>query len=200
MLKCCCCIPLRTGTLILAFLLLFGQIGSIYSSRSYLYQYGLPVYASYTAMGIDVLLAIFCVVGIIGVLRRNLKMVNFFAGFYLFLVILSFIKTAGAIALVIIYQSYISAYCELEAGNGAKTTQNIKSACETAYIIIAVIIGGVMFLISLLNVYFYLCVKSYAVELRKDQASYAMLGNRDSFENQPFVQQPYAQQPYAHKV
>ncbi|GES97266.1 hypothetical protein GLOIN_2v1665395 [Rhizophagus clarus] len=151
--KCCCCIDLRSGTITLAFLSLTSNLSVAFSG-----DYS----ASSTIFFI--ILSIISLIGFIGALKNDAKMVEAFARIYWYTVILGFMLTA--LVAFLLFSSDPKETCKRMIDNH-ETNMDLEtcvSSIITTYILVMVFLG----VKNLIELHFAYAVWAYYQKLQEE--------------------------------
>ena len=160
--KCCCCVPLRTGSIILAVLGILGGVGLFVGSQGFWYNIvlGVVYIIGYPAL-------------LFGAIKYNDKAV------LVSLVCTAIIIVIGTVFGIIIIASTETLIPELanncastvdvstNGGNGQIDFSGVCDALKNVARITTIVVAAVIFFSSaLLNIYFWICIYSFYKELK----------------------------------
>ncbi|KAI9487782.1 MAG: hypothetical protein EXX96DRAFT_554634 [Benjaminiella poitrasii] len=187
--KCCCCIPIRAGVLIIALLSAAVYIGSTvclflskpgtgvtYNDVEISYQVFNGIY--YTSIAVSIIFALASLFGVLGCITQHRKMIAIFKVSYWTVAILQLIVTIAAIVIVgvkmgLIIDNCIALYPELT-----------RDDCATGYRNFMIIFCIVSVVVNFIQFYFATAISSYATRLRRTNM-HEKLRNLEDFPEPP---------------
>ncbi|KAI8079353.1 hypothetical protein BDF21DRAFT_419939 [Thamnidium elegans] len=194
--KCCCCIPVRAGVLIIALLsaaiYIMSTVGLFLvkanDDQSYLnntdFTYNMTAVNGvfYTTVAVTILFSLASLFGVIGSITQHRKMIVMFKMVYWFVVILQFIVTVAVIIVLAVNRSEIIGHCTLssEAVSLEDCTKGFK------YMMIA--FSVIVMIINFIQFYFATAISAYAARLRRTNM-HEKLRNLEDFPEPPSKQE-----------
>ncbi|CAO3621881.1 unnamed protein product [Mucor hiemalis] len=196
--KCCCCIPVRAGVLIIALLSaavyiactvgLFMAKANQESFYSYLSEHAPTLNNAdskkvtdgvlYTSIAVSILFSLTSLFGVLGSITQQRRMINIFKVSYWFVAVLSFLVSIAAIVALGVQRSQIVAACVAE--NADLTYDN----CSTGYRNFMIVFSIVLMVVSFIQFYFATAISSYATRLRRSNM-HEKLRNLEDFPEPP---------------
>ncbi|KAI9362176.1 hypothetical protein BD770DRAFT_382103 [Pilaira anomala] len=191
--KCCCCIPVRAGVLIIALLSAAAYIATTVSlflakadgNRAYLetpditYNMNAVNGVFYTAIAFSIIFAIASLFGVVGSITQHRRMISMFKGVYWFVVIMQFILTMAIIIVLAVNRNQIIGHCAVTVGG-----PDAASDCEEGFKYMMIIFSVVAMLMNFIQFYFATAISAYAARLRRTNM-HEKLRNLEDFPEPP---------------
>ncbi|KAJ2956173.1 hypothetical protein NQZ79_g7934 [Umbelopsis isabellina] len=187
---CCCCIPLRIGVTIIAVLSTIGYLAgtvSLFLSKSHLdsmypiqsSQYA-PVFWSMAA--IYILYTLSSLLGVVGSITQQRRLVLIFSILYWIMVILTLIASFAVWIILLVRRSDVETGCEAAVTNSVAATDSpyhapvtipnqqaeVQDACSQAIRNVTIGLGVGVFVGNALQLYFASAISAYAQRLKRN--------------------------------
>ncbi|KAI8078138.1 uncharacterized protein B0P05DRAFT_542646 [Gilbertella persicaria] len=187
--KCCCCVPLRAGILIIALISSAVYIAStvgLFMSRST----GVSVYdgynvnsvtftaVHYTTIAVSIIFALASLFGVVGSITQHRKMIAVFKLAYWTVATLQFIVSIASIIILGLNRSTIITACA-----EAYADETLDS-CAVGYRNFMIIFSVVSMIICFIQFYFASAISAYATRLRRTNM-HEKLRNLEDFPEPP---------------
>ncbi|KAI8889973.1 hypothetical protein K501DRAFT_328759 [Backusella circina FSU 941] len=193
--KCCCCIPIRAGVLIIALLTaalyIFCTVGLLINKSALTAAYdGVSSTTMtgifYTEVVISLIFAVCALFGVVGSITQNRKMISLFKGAYWLSAIIEFIICIARIIVFSLNRSALTASCvaEYTARYPGDSSAEAEENCSNAVRLFLIIGSIVSVIISLIEIYFATVISSYATRLRRTNL-HEKLRNLEDFPEPP---------------
>ncbi|KAF1799586.1 hypothetical protein V8B55DRAFT_1539812 [Mucor lusitanicus] len=187
--KCCCCVPVRAGVLIIALLsaalYIASTVGLFMSKPSSGVTYeGAEIDMKvvngiyYTAIGVSIVFALASLFGVLGSVTQHRKMIAIFKVSYWFVAILQFIVTIAAIIILAVKRTDIVNSCV------ALYPEETLDTCSVGYRNFMIIFCVVSIVINFIQFYFATAISAYATRLRRTNM-HEKLRNLEDFPEPP---------------
>ncbi|KAG2201476.1 hypothetical protein INT46_000638 [Mucor plumbeus] len=187
--KCCCCIPVRAGVLIIALLsaalYIALTVGLFMSKPSSGLTYDdveidmkIVNGIYYTSIAVAILFALASLFGVLGSVTQHRKMIAIFKISYWFVAILQFIVTVAAIIILAVKRTDIVNNC------AALYPEETVDTCSIGYRNFMIIFSVVSILINFIQFYFATAISAYATRLRRTNM-HEKLRNLEDFPEPP---------------
>ncbi|GAN02791.1 hypothetical protein MAM1_0028c02238 [Mucor ambiguus] len=187
--KCCCCIPVRAGVLIIALLsaalYIASTVGLFLSKPSSGVTYeGVEVDMRlvngiyYTSIAVSIIFALASLFGVLGSVTQHRKMIAIFKVSYWFVAILQFIVTIAAIIILAVKRTDIVNSCV------ALYPEETLDTCSVGYRNFMIIFCVVSIVINFIQFYFATAISAYATRLRRTNM-HEKLRNLEDFPEPP---------------
>ncbi|CEP12753.1 hypothetical protein [Parasitella parasitica] len=187
--KCCCCIPVRAGVLIIALisaaLYIFSTVALFMSKPSTGVTYedvevDMKVVNGiyYTSIAVSIIFALASLFGVLGSVTQHRKMIAIFKISYWFVAILQFIVTIAAIIILAVKRTDIVNSCV------ALYPEETVDTCSVGYRNFMIVFSIVSILITFIQFYFATAISAYATRLRRTNM-HEKLRNLEDFPEPP---------------
>ncbi|KAI9270333.1 hypothetical protein BDA99DRAFT_557172 [Phascolomyces articulosus] len=178
--KCCCCIPLRFGVLIIALLDLLASVAAVVYlciARENILSYRDSTYvnldaAYYVAIAISGIAIATSLFGFIGTIVQKRGLINIFKFVYWIMAILALIVTAATWIFLLVRRGDIISSCEVYADNATgeyalPSGLDAGEACEKT--MTGVLVGGGVGVVvgNIISIYFACVISAYASRLKQ---------------------------------
>ncbi|CAO0791129.1 unnamed protein product [Mucor circinelloides] len=187
--KCCCCIPVRAGVLIIALLsaalYIASTVGLFMSKPTSGITYDNVeidmrvvngIY--YTSIAVSIVFALASLFGVLGSVTQHRKMIAIFKVAYWFVTILQFIVTIAAIIILAVKRTDIVNSCV------ALYPEETVDTCSVGYRNFMIIFSVVSIVINFIQFYFATAISAYATRLRRTNM-HEKLRNLEDFPEPP---------------
>ncbi|KAI8647077.1 hypothetical protein BD408DRAFT_358683 [Parasitella parasitica] len=187
--KCCCCIPVRAGVLIIALisaaLYIFSTVALFMSKPSTGVTYedveiDMKVVNAiyYTSIAVSIIFALASLFGVLGSVTQHRKMIAIFKISYWFVTILQFIVTIAAIIILAVKRTDIVNSCV------ALYPEETVDTCSVGYRNFMIVFSIVSILVNFIQFYFATAISAYATRLRRTNM-HEKLRNLEDFPEPP---------------
>ncbi|KAL7321812.1 hypothetical protein PS15m_001542 [Mucor circinelloides] len=187
--KCCCCIPVRAGVLIIALLsaalYIASTVGLFMSKPTSGVTYDnveidMKVVNGiyYTSIAVSIVFALASLFGVLGSVTQHRKMIAIFKVAYWFVTILQFIVTIAAIIILAVKRTDIVNSCV------ALYPEETVDTCSVGYRNFMIIFSVVSIVINFIQFYFATAISAYATRLRRTNM-HEKLRNLEDFPEPP---------------
>ncbi|CAO3650697.1 unnamed protein product [Mucor fragilis] len=187
--KCCCCVPVRAGVLIIALLsaalYIASTVGLFMSKPSSGVTYEdveidmrIVNGIYYTSIAVSIIFALASLFGVLGSVTQHRKMIATFKVAYWFVAILQFIVTVAAIIILAVKRTDIVNSCV------ALYPEETLDTCSVGYRNFMIIFCVVSIVINFIQFYFATAISAYATRLRRTNM-HEKLRNLEDFPEPP---------------
>ncbi|KAI7900403.1 uncharacterized protein BX663DRAFT_517449 [Cokeromyces recurvatus] len=175
--KCCCCIPIRAGVLIIALLSAAIYIGStvcLFLNKPTTVFNGIY----YTSIAVSIIFALTSIFGVLGCITQHRRMIGIFKVSYWIVVVLQFIITIAAIIMLAIQKTLIIDNCV------ALYPDLTRDTCTVGYRNLIIIFCTSSLVANFIQIYFATAISSYSTRLRRTNM-HEKLRNLEDFPEPP---------------